>query len=281
MASTHTDYGKFINHYRALDRADLLSKTPLILSEGDSWFSMPLYYNLVDWLEIQAPQAVFLRMENSGDTAVNMFSGGNLRSIGSRLKAFDFDVMLLSAGGNDFVDRYLRELFKNQALQTPEAAMARVLQSGRFAEVLKAYQRVLDTALKARPTLRVLTHSYDYPHLLGAAARLTVQNIGLAALLKHEIGDWIAKHIKHVLPEMEQQRHFVRLLIDGYFAQVLEPLKAQYGEALHVVDIRGVLATDADWNDEMHPTSEGFQQLADRMRPALRALLPQAKQSGV
>ena len=281
MATTHTDYGRFINHYRALERADLLTQTPLILTEGDSWFSMPLYYNLIDWLEIQAPEAVFLRMENSGDLAVNIFSGGNLRSIGSRLKAFEFDVLMLSAGGNDFVDRYLRDTFKNQTAQSPDTAYERVLQSGRFGEVLKAYQRVLDTAFKAKPSLRVLTHGYDYPHLLGKPAKLTVQNIGLAALLKHEIGDWIAKYIKHVLPTISEQREFVRLLIDGFFDQVLTPLQAQYDGALEVIDFRGMLTRDEDWNDEMHPTSAGFRQLAEALQPKLRALLPVAKQSGI
>lgn len=280
MATTHTDYGRFINHYRALERADLLKKTPLLLSEGDSWFSMPLYYNLIDWLEIQAPEAVFLRMENSGDMAVNIFSGGNLRSIGSRLKAFEFDVLLLSAGGNDFVDRYLRDLFRSQAQMSAEAAFQRVLDSGRYGEVLKAYQRVLDTAFKARPNLRVVTHGYDYPHLLGKAAKLTVQNIGLAALLKHEIGDWIAKYIKHVLPTIEAQKAFVRQLIDGFFEQVLTPLQAQYGDALRVVDFRGTLNEDGDWNDEMHPTGKGFRQLAELLGPVVRAQLPVAKQTG-
>ncbi len=281
MATTHTEYGKFINHYRALDRAGRLSDTPIILSEGDSWFSTPLYYNLIDWLEVRAPKAVFIRMENSGDLALNIFSGGNLRSVSSRLKAFEFDVLLLSAGGNDFVDRFLRDTFKSAASMSPEAALERVIATGRFEDVLHAYQRMLDGAFKARPGIQVLTHTYDYPRLMGASATLSVEQIGLIALFKRSIGDWIGKYVKHVLANEDLQRAFSKLLIDAFFERVLEPLKTQYGDGLHVVDFRGQLTNDVDWNDEMHPSGAGFARLADIFRVKLRAALPELKRGGI
>lgn len=281
MASTHTEYGKFINHYRALERAGKLVDTPMILSEGDSWFSTPLYYNLVDWLEVGAPSAVFMRMENSGDLAVDIFSGGNLRSISSRLKAFEFDVLLLSAGGNDFVDRFLRDTFKNAAPMSPEAALERVVITGRFEEVLRAYQRMLDAAFKARPGLRVITHSYDYPRLMGEPAELSVEQIGLVALLKRSVGDWIARYVRHVLATEAQQLAFSKRLIDAFFERVLTPLKSQYGANLDVVDFRGQLQQGSDWNDEMHPSGAGFAQLAEIFRVPLRAALPVRKRLGI
>jgi hypothetical protein len=281
MAITHTEYGKFINHYRALDRAGHLATTPMILSEGDSWFSTPLYYNLVDWLEVRAPNAVFMRMENSGDLAVDMFSGGNLRSIGSRLKAFEFDVLLLSAGGNDFVDRFLRDAFKNSAPMSAEEALERVVATGRYDEVLRAYQRMLDAAFKARPSLRVVTHSYDYPRLMGEPAQLSVEQIGLVALFKRSIGDWIARYVRHVLPTEALQLAFAKQLIDAFFERVLTPLKTQYGDRLDVVDFRGLLTQDAQWNDEMHPSGAGFERLADVFRVSMRAALPALKRAGL
>lgn len=281
MATTHTEYGKFINHYRALDRAKRLPTTPMILSEGDSWFSTPLYYNLVDWLEVRAPNAVFMRMEESGDLAVDIFSGGNLRSVSSRLKAFEFDVLLLSAGGNDFVDRFLRETFRNAHAMTPEAALQRVIDTKRYDEVLRAYQRMLDSAFKARPALRVVTHSYDYPRLMGQAAELTVEQIGLAALLKRSIGDWIARHVKTALPTRDEQVAFARLMMDQFFDRVLMPLKTQYGDAVDVVDFRGTLDQDNDWNDEMHPTGAAFERLAAKLRKQVRDALTDAKKPGI
>lgn len=281
MATTHTDYGKFINHYRALDRAGRLPTTPLILSEGDSWFSTPLYYNLVDWLEVHAPNAVFMRMEKSGDEALNMFSGGNLRSVSHRVKAFDFDVLLLSAGGNDFVDRFLRDTFRNASAMTPETALERVVDSGRYADVLRAYQRMLDAALKARPDLKIITHSYDYPRLMGAPAELTVEQIGLVALIKRSVGDWIARYVSDALPTSAEQIAFAKLLIDQFFERVLKPLKTEFGVALTVVDFRGTLDHDTDWNDEMHPTGSAFERLAAIMRAKIREALPEGKRAGI
>jgi len=281
MATTHTDYGKFINHYRALDRAGLLASTPIILSEGDSWFSTPLYYNLVDWLEVRAPNAVFMRMEQTGDLAVNMFGGGNLRSISSRLKAFEFDVLLLSAGGNDFVDRFLRDTFHNAKAMTPADALQRVIDTRRYAQVLSAYQRMLDAAFKARPSLRVITHTYDYPRLLGEGAKLSVEKIGLAALLKRKVGDWIARYVIKALPTKAEQAEFAKLLMDEFFERVLTPLKAQYGDGLDVIDFRTMLNSDDDWNDEMHPTGAAFERLALPLRILLRTALAPGKRAGI
>lgn len=281
MATTHTEFGKFITHYRAIDRAGLLPTTPVILSEGDSWFSTPLYFNLVDWLEAQARNALFMRMESSGDLALDIFQGNRLRKLSSRLKAFEFDVLLLSAGGNDFVDDFLRDTFKGAKPMTPAAALQCVVDTGRFAEVLRAYRRALDSAFKARPKLQVITHTYDYPILMGKPAKLTVEQIGLAALLKHSIGDWIAKHVKKALPTEDEQRAFARLLIDQFSERVLKEIKKTYGAALTIVDFRGLLASDADWNDEMHPNEAAFQRLAEPLRTALRAALPAKKRAGV
>ncbi len=281
MASTHTDFGKFLNHYRALKRADMLDTTPIVLSEGDSWFSTPLYYNLVDWLEAEAPHALFMRLEASGDLATRMFRGGNLKVLESRLKNLEFDALLISAGGNDFVDEFLKRLFSSAQRMTPRSALDAVVKSGRYEEVLKAYRRGLDTALTARPELKIITHTYDYPRLMGQEAKLTVEAIGLAALFKRSVGDWIARHIGHVLPSEDEQREFVRLLIDQFVARVLDPLKIEYGAALTIVDFRGALDSDADWNDEMHPTGAAFRRLASNLRAALRTALPTPKRAGI
>lgn len=279
MATTHTEFGKFINHYRALERAGILPKTPVILSEGDSWFSTPLYYNLVDWLEVESSHALFMRMENSGDLAINIFQGGNLRTITSRLKAFEFDVLLLSAGGNDFVAEYLRDTFRNAKVMSPQDALQKVIDTGRYEEVLRAYRRVLDAAFKARPGLKIITHTYDYPRVMGQPAELTVEQLGLAAIFKRSIGDWIAKHVKKALPTDPEQREFARLMIDTFSSRVLAPLKDQYQDGLTIVEFREQL-TPEEWNDEMHPSEEGFKKLAVSLREAVGEALPFGKRGG-
>jgi len=279
MATTHTQFGKFINHYRAINKAGLLPTTPIILSEGDSWFSTPLYYNLVDWLEVDARNALFMRMESSGALATEIFDGGSLKKLSSRLKAFEFDILLLSAGGNDFVDTFLRDTFRNAKPMTPEAALQKVIDSGRYNDVLRAYRRILNAAFKVRPKLHVITHTYDYPRLMGQKAELTVEQLGLIVIFKRSVGDWIAKHVRKALPTEDEQRAFARLMMDQYSTSVLAALKQTYGDALTIVEYRGRLTNDSDWNDEMHPTEASFKRLAVKLRENVRAALPEGKQS--
>jgi hypothetical protein len=49
--------------------------------------------------------------------------------------------------------------------------------------------------------------------------------VGAAALLKKGVGPWIGNKVAHVLPRIEQQRAFARLLIDGFVDHVLIPLR--------------------------------------------------------
>jgi lysophospholipase L1-like esterase len=281
MATTHTAFGQFLNHYRALKRAGQLATTPLILSEGDSWFSTPLYFNLVDWLEADAAQSAFLRLESSGDLATDIFAGASLRKIGQRLKDIEFDVLLISAGGNDFVDEFLRRTFAGKSPMSVAAALTTVRATGRFDQVRVAYQRMIDTALAARPNIRILAHSYDYPQRMGAPAQLTLEQIGLVALLKRSIGDWIQKNVRHVLPTEDEQRAFARGMIDEFHDSVLMPLHNAHPQHFELVDFRGQLTQASDWNDEMHPTGNAFRRLAVPLRAHLRALLPVAKQAGI
>lgn len=281
MATTHTAFGKFVINVRALKRSGQLSTTPLILSEGDSWFSTPLYFNLVDWLEADAAQSAFLRLESSGDLATRIFAGTSLRKIGQRLKEIEFDVLLISAGGNDFVDDFLRDTFAGKSTMSVAAALATVRATGRFEQVKAAYQRMIDTAIAARPSIRILAHSYDYPQRMGAPAQLTLEQIGLVALLKRSIGDWIQKNVQHVLPTEDQKRAFARGLIDEFHDSVLLPLHHAHPQHFELVDFRGQLTNQSDWNDEMHPTANAFRRLAVPLRAHLRALLPAAKQAGI
>lgn len=281
MATTHTVYGRFIQHYRQLKRANRLIDTPIILTEGDSWFSTPLYYNLIDWIEIGAPEALFLRLEDSGDLALDIYAGASRAKLVERVRAFEFDIVLLSGGGNDFVDEFLADLFRGAAPMSLTAALGRVDATGRFDAVLRVYQETIAELIALRPGLRILGHGYDRPRLIGQAAHPSVEQLGLIALFKRSIGDWIGRHLRHVLPAPADQLKFAHALIDRFTERVLMSLKAQFPQNYDFVDLRGQLLHDADWNDEMHPSSFAFRRLAERVRPRLRAMLPARKRSGI
>lgn len=277
--------GEFRRVYRLLKRQDLLKKIPIILAEGDSWFSTPLAVNLLDHLVQATPEeeaagkvwlgegGLFFRAEKSGDTATNMFSPDKVNKLGKWFKAFDFDLVLLSAGGNDFVGDFLQELFLGKPVMSVDVAIKLVVDSGRYQDVFDAYSVFISHFIKIKPTISFIAHSYDYPVRLGQASELTLSNIGLIAFFKKEIGDWISKNIKQSLPDESDQLNFARLLIDNFMTLVLEPLSQKYPTNFSYIDLRGTLTSKDYWYDEMHPTSAGFAQLAEKFKPAILSKL--------
>ncbi|MCB1041742.1 MAG: hypothetical protein KDC35_02320 [Acidobacteria bacterium] len=275
--------GQFQKVYRQLKKHHILDRTKVVFCEGDSWFSTPLSMNILDWLVFELPGGdspykpvfggggLFLRKENSGDLAIDMFSKTKVKSLVRWYKAFEFDVVLLSGGGNDFVDEFLRRLFSGRHEMSVDDAFQHVIDSGRFEQVLKAYSHVLSEFARVR-SKPIIAHGYDYPRLLGKKANLTLENIGLIAIFKKEIGAWIQQHIQVVLPNKNDQLVFVKRLIDGFYDRVLAVLKQKHPNFSYV-DFRRTLDKDEYWHDEMHPTSEGFQILAHKMNAHINQIL--------
>jgi len=293
-SSIQTDRrGEFRNIYRLLKKHQLLQKTPVILTEGDSWFSTPLAVNLLDHLVhasvLEEKQGtvwlgeggLFFRAEKSGDTALHMFADKNVEKLGQWFKTFDFDLVLLSAGGNDFVGDFLKQLFMEKPVMSVDAAVQLVIDSGCYAEVLEAYSKFISKFVSIKPDIPMIAHSYEYPIRLGHASELTLSNIGLIALFKKEIGDWISKNVKQSLPQKFDQLTFARMLIDNFVELVLEPLNHEFPDNFTYVDLRGTLTSKDYWSDEMHPTSAGFRLLAEKFKTNILTQLPENKISHI
>ncbi len=283
-----TRRGEFRELYRRLKRKPgAFEATPIVFCEGDSWFSTPLSMNLLDWLVWPAPGdeargvplfgagGLFFRTENSGDLALDMFSARGIRDLADWYEGFEFDLVLLSAGGNDFVDGFLERTFRGAGRMGVDAAYQRVVDTGRYEQVREAYRALVARFSAIRPGTPILAHSYDYPRRMGEPAQLTLGNIGAAALLEHGVGPWIGNRIAHVLPDAADQGRFARRLIDGFVERVLAPLRDAHdsGRVFDFVDLRGTLTQPAQWFDEMHPTGAGFARLAERFRRGMRAKL--------
>ena len=283
-----TRRGEFRALYRALQRdRRAFEATPVIFCEGDSWFSTPLAMNLLDWLVWPAPAdeargvplfgagGLFFRTEDSGDLALDMFAPRRIRDLAQWYEGFAFDLVLVSAGGNDFVDGFLQRLFRGLRPMSATAAFQRVLDSGRYGQVLAAYRGFVERFRAIRPRTPILAHSYDYPLRMGQPAKLTLGNLGAAALLKQGAGPWIGNRVAHVLPGIAQQRRFARLMTDGFVEHVLMPLRDDpaSGRVFDFVDLRGTLRRESHWFDEMHPSGAGFALLADRFRRQMQQKL--------
>ena len=232
--------------------------------------------NILDWLVFPVPAdeargvpiygrgGLFFRAEESGDLATDMFSPKRLRDLMRWYGGHQFDIALLSAGGNDFVGTFLKTTFADRRSMTPGQAYDCVVNTGRYEEVYRAYERVLLRMVALHPKTPIFAHSYCHPMKMGVGADLTVANLGVAALMKKNVGPWIRPYVHKTLPDVDNQRLFARMLIDGFVDRVLAPLAAdiRFRRNFRYLDLRDEAQFEQDWFDEMHPTGATFHRLS-------------------
>ncbi|APG05917.1 hypothetical protein BJI69_19755 [Luteibacter rhizovicinus DSM 16549] len=275
-AQPMTKFEAFRDAYREAKRTRTLGSTPVILSEGDSWFAFPLdNFNLLDVVTTLVP-GLYLRLEDNGDEAVRMFKSGsrNLDRIGEHLATFNFNAVLISAGGNDIVGEHLEGVFAGQPTLTPQTAVG-LVKAARFGVVRQSYENLIAVVRdKGKGKVPILAHTYDYPVRLGVPAKLDLKGIGLIALLVSKVGDWIGSYVQAVLPARTDQLEFVRLLLDAFRDDILVPLKTANPGLFDFCPLLGTLGPDPTlWHDELHPSDAGFQELGQKFAAQLRHLI--------
>ena len=247
-----------------------------ILIEGDSWVSHPFpgVSNLSSQIEqFDSDDHLVLNIASPGDEANSIFKahGRQMQRLKRLLKSEqwgeDFDLIFLSAAGNDIVGPeiiekgYVRNkrdfpgLFGKELLTTNFYSM--------LTDVVKGYTRFLnlrnDTDLnKDTP---VVTHVYSYlqPREVGT-------HIGPIEFNK----GWIKVHLKHQgIKDEDEQYEIVQEMLDGFYRR-LKKLEASHTNFL-VVDTRKVLLKQGtpdlnSWFDEIHPNTRGFKKIAKHIR---------------
>ncbi len=264
-----------------------LETHPAILYWGDSWFSTPLYLNLARQ-SARNIHGLGIIIGKPGAQAADLFSEREVERIGDRVEKDPFDVVCLSAGGNDCLSERLALVFaewtgkaSDPARIDARAAYDIFRRSDVLVRVREAYDRVLARlreVQQARPHLRVIGHPYVPIHFVGREAELTSANIGLIAWLKDSVGPWLWAPMRHVLEDEGQGREFARLMLeDGFRDGVLRDLARTYPGLFEVVTFPPSpdFTSQTFWNDEIHPGEEGFAHLARDFNATLaQALLP-------
>ena len=269
-----------------------LQSRPCVMYWGDSWFSTPLYLNLAKQSMLRIDGMAML-VGKPGATAAGLFTASQIRNYADRLKNNPFDALCLSAGGNDELSERLQAMFAPWLTATPPAkltalqAFDRVLDLRTLDRVRDRYTAVLDglaPVIKKRKDFRVIGHTYALLERIGQPADLTVGNIGLIAWVKDNVGPWLWPTMRRVLSTKEEAKTFSHLLLrDGFRDHVLVPLRQTYAGLFSFADFTGTpeAATEAFWNDEIHPTQDGFEVLAKQLNRQIRSVLPAAKQGAI
>jgi hypothetical protein len=279
-----------------------------LLAQGDSWFAFPLPLlagtrNVIDAISTRK-RTVAIDLSAIGDTAENMAQGDRHAQMRTILAGGDGEdpirvaVILLSAGGNDLIDRIgdlvgtvTRAVKRETRAPRAPAATARVL--------AEAHRQVL-AALESRAAsdiyddviahLRTLIDARDG----GPSAKAPVVLHGYCHVTPRDapaidfpirIGPWIWKKLAPLGYSQAQQQEIARNVIDEFNRRLAQLRDDARG--IHVLDVRPLqddgtlpMAQPADleptrwWHDEIHLNSAGWELVARRLfDPLLDELL--------
>lgn len=218
---------------------------PVLVSEGDSWFQYPL--RLVDTIDHLTRDYAILSLDAAGDTLQNMFDEGEYLGAIQGTKA---SVFLFSGGGNDVLgggnlSAHLRDF-------DPSLSPAdHILPSYRdvLDHAIALYDRIFRAVEDAPGDVLTLCHGYDRPVPNG--------------------GKWLGRPMRERgIPDGDFQKAVTDTMVERFNARLKK--LADGFPRVEYIDLRGVVGGDpARWDDELHPTSEGYADVAARFRAAI------------
>ena len=248
---------------------------PVILTEGDSWFSFPLHSNTIDHLRRMGTFSV-LRLEKTGDELLRMLGEKTLRKLGKHigrtyLRRFGIEyraeALLMSGGGNDILgDEMVHFLRSNDGGVAPEDFVHLSRLRGRLRQIKIAYEALCDVRDDKNTDCTIYVHGYDYAIPGNRPAKI------LWGLKK--IGPWMHRAMSGVYdPDVvippQHREGVARLFVDEFNAMLGSIQRRAF---VHVETVGTIQAHQ--WSDEIHPRSMGFKAIAGHFRDALRTQLP-------
>lgn len=251
-----------------------------ILCEGDSWFSLSAIPsgNLLSHLKFAETTLVY-NLASPGDTirGISDISGN------PRLKKLileenpltKWDAIFISAGGNDLIGRV------NQIICRPSPGAGghlldyiNLLELANLKiEIQDGYKRIAALRDQSQhPDTPIVTHIYDYPTPREAKAKF----LGLIGIA----GPWFYPAFK----QSDIPQNLWISLTDHVFewlGGVIIDLSGKLSNFHVITNTRetltrariGTTGPDGDWENEIHPTNEGYKKLARVISPELFKIL--------
>jgi hypothetical protein len=279
---------------RALRRAGERPFQGHLILEGDSWFSYPVYDEVTEVLRDEFNYNT-RSAAHHGDTAQEMaYLPGQLSQLESLFEDLVSDkhvprAILLSCGGNDVMDALA-------ALMNPQGSGAAIWHPAVVQAVIHEQLPLAISALIGRAVALsdryfrqkrpVLVHGYGNPvpdgrgftfvaTLAGPWMKPVFIRKGRASAEDDEPGEELQANADAI---EELMAIFNNTILPG----IAETANEQYAaDVVHYVDVRGVLSSrladddyQNDWANELHPTGEGFQKVAQVIDEAIRRVAP-------
>ena len=230
--------------FRRLSKGDY--KGPIIVEEGDSWFQFPIL--LHDTIDVLMEEYAVFSLSAGGDTLANMVARAEYRRAIEQTGA---TILLLSGGGNDLVadgnlSRHLRKF--DPALQAADYLLPSFDQL--VATALGQFDRIYRDVAARYPKVRILCHGYDF----------AIPNKG----------KWLGKPmIANGIKDAGIQMGIAKIMMDR-FSDAMAGLARRHSHVTFL-NLRGIVG-DKRWHDELHPTNEGYRDVAKQFSDGIKSL---------
>ena len=232
-----------------------------IVAEGDSWFQYPILVE--DTLDHLYKLYAIRSFSEAGDTLENYMKKREYLDAIEEEKA---EFFLVSGGGNDILGKKF-EGFLRDAPDPGDTTFQKYFKPD-FAQKLNQlkgfYEEMFTELLDRYPNLHIIVHSYDYAIPL---------DITLAKNKKKPswLGQYLVKMKIKPQVEREQCLHFLMDKFNDMLEDVVKNANKKLRgveddparDRVSYIDVRNVV-NRTSWFDEIHPTNEGFQLVANK-----------------
>jgi hypothetical protein len=252
-----------------------------LLCDGDSWFDYPLgsgipgvHTDVIAQLAQQLPNALTLNLAHAGDATTTIMGTAKFAVLERLLldpTHGGFDAILFSGGGDDLVGDQFR-FWLNDAAKVgndPAQAINTAALNDILGVVETAYRDLAQLRNKAgNPGVPIITHAYDFaiPDGRGACT------LGPWLLPSLQSRGWMRTPLAPADLPVGQQ--IVKQMLQR-FDLLMQTLEADPYLNLIYVRTQGTLSPGpAQWDNELHPTPNGFAAIARKFVVAIKERFP-------
>lgn len=238
-----------------------------VFAEGDSWFDYPPFVfrgGIIGRLEDRLGVPI-LNLAEAGDEVRFMLGVKQRILLAEHLSqgspaGGQWDVLLFSGGGNDITDNPMALWVKDW---NPALPPAQLIHQPRFdtamALVRAGYEDLIALRDTLSPTTHLVFHGYDFAIPDGRGVC--------------HLGPWLKPTFDlRGFPTLAARQPVVKAMLEQ-FAAMLTSLAAH--PRVTFINGQGTLAPQpSSWDNELHPSSGGFDKFADLFRAELKRLFP-------
>lgn len=241
---------------------------PKIVGEGDSWLEYPCNKDNGEWI---GDKYALLSLAKAGDRWADVINDENgIYDDGTPMGLFKTvelekpDIVILSAGGNDVVNK-IEQYIEPFANDRPAEDYIK----SDFDLVLNyvEYNYRVYTDRLINMGCKVLVHSYDYPDPRASG----------------DGGQWIGgpMEVHRKIPGPALWREIVNVMLRRFHARLKAVADTSNGK-VHLVELFETIGNSDSyagpdrslWNDEMHGTEVGFGKIAKKFEDKIKLIHP-------